>query len=376
MANKRDYYEILGTNKNASPEEIKKAYKDLAKKYHPDVSKDPNATEKFKEISEAYAVLSDTQKKAAYDRFGHDGFDQRYTQEDIFRGFDSDIFRDIFGSRVSDFDNIFDMFFGNRQGHRERERRGSDLRYDLEITLKEAASGTKKTFSIMKKAECETCNGSGSKDGKTETCAVCDGHGVIMKTARIAFGTFSTTSTCNKCHGSGKIIKHPCSSCNGRGIENLKKDIEISIPSGVDTGFHLRLKDEGEAIKDGKSGDLYVVIGVEENEFFKRQENDIYVEIPITFSQAALGAKIDVTTLDGNVEMKIPQGAQSGTLFRLKDKGIKYINHNEHGDQYVQVKIITPTKTSKKQQEIFRQLEKEEEDSQKSFFQKLKNSLR
>lgn len=376
MAAKRDYYEILGISKNASFEEIKKAYKDLAKKYHPDVSKDLNATERFKEISEAYAVLSDSQKKTAYDRFGHDGFDQRYTQEDIFRGFDSDIFRDIFGSRFSDADNIFEMFFGSRQGHRERERRGSDLRYDLEITLKEAAFGTKKTFSITKKSQCETCSGSGSKDGKTETCNICDGHGVVMKTARIAFGTFSTTSTCNKCHGSGRIIKHTCSSCNGRGIENLKKDIEVNIPPGVDTGFHLRLKNEGEAIKDGGPGDLYVVIGVEENEFFKRQENDLYVGIPITFSQAAIGAKIEVPTLDGNVEMKIPPGTQSGTLFRLKGKGIKYVNHNEHGDQYVQVKIITPTKTSKKQQELFKQLEKEEENSQKSFFQRIKDSLR
>lgn len=374
MTSKRDYYEILGISKGASKEEIKRAYKDQAKKYHPDVSKDSNATEKFKEISEAYAVLSDDQKKSAYDQYGHAGFDQRYTQEDIFRGFDSDIFSDIFGSSFGDSDSIFDMFFGN-QHRRSRERKGADLRYDLDLTLKEAAFGVQKNINIHKQEECKICKGTGSKDGKLDTCNQCNGQGVVMRTARIAFGTFSTTSTCDKCHGAGKLIKNVCKECNGSGLNKIKKEITVKIPAGVDNGFHLRLKNEGNSIRNGKSGDLYIVINVEDNQFFKRKGNDVYIDIPITFSQATLGTKIEIPTLDENVEMKIPSGTQSGTVFRLKDKGIKYIDHHEHGDQYVQISLVTPNKLNKKQQELFKQLEKEEENSQKNLFQKIKESL-
>lgn len=375
MTTKRDYYEILGVSKKASKEDIKKAYKELAKKYHPDVSKEKDSTEKFKEISEAYAVLSDDSKRNTYDQFGHTGFDQRYTQEDIFKGFDFGIFDEIFGSRgfgrgFGDFSDVFESFFWSP---RQRERRGSDLRYDLDVSLKEAAFGTTKTVNINKLEECETCNGTGSKDGKLDRCETCNGHGVITKTSRIAFGTFTTTTTCNKCHGTGKVIRNVCNSCNGTGIKKLKKELEIKIPAGIDNGSSLRLKGQGNSIKGGKSGDLYIVINVEENEFFKRQENNIYVKIPITISQAALGTKIDVPTLDGDVEMKIPPGTQSGTLFRLKGKGIKN-DYNGIGDQFVEVNIIMPSKLNKKQVELFRELEKEEK-SQKGFFSRLKDSL-
>ncbi len=374
MTSKRDYYEILGISKNSSKDEIKRAYKEMAKKYHPDVSKEPDASEKFKEISEAYAVLSDDNKKAAYNQFGHSGFDQRYSEEDIFRGFDSDVFNDIFG-RSSGFESIFDMFFsGGSRGH--SERRGQDLRYDLEINLKEAAFGTSKTITINKLEECNTCYGTGSQDGKLNRCDNCNGHGIISKTSRIAFGSFTTTTTCNKCRGAGKIIKNACISCNGSGLKKIKKEIEIEIPSGVDTGSHLRLKNEGNSIKDGSSGDLYIVIHVEDNEFFKRHGNNVHVKIPITFSQAALGTKLDVPTLDGNVEMKIPPGTQQGTIFRLRGKGIKNMEYDGRGDQLVEVNLTTPTRLSKRQQELFKDLEKEEEEPQKSFFSRLKESLK
>jgi molecular chaperone DnaJ len=373
MTTKRDYYEILGVNKNASKEEIKKSYKELAKKYHPDVSKDSNATEKFKEISEAYAVLSDDQKKSTYDQFGHSGFDQRYTQEDIFRGFDSDIFGDIFGD--GNFNNIFDMFFGG-DGRRQRERRGSDLTYKLEITLKEAYQGINKVISFHKIEECETCHGSGSKDNKFETCNVCNGRGVVMRTARTAFGTFSTSSPCHKCHGAGQMIKNPCQKCDGQGIIRAKKEIDVKIPAGVDIGSHLRLRGEGNSVKNGKPGDLYVIVDIEEHEFFKRQNSDIYVRVPITITQAVLGTKLDIPTLDGEVEMKIPAGTQTDTKFRLKNKGMKNIEYGGYGDQFVEIYITTPTKLNKKQQELFKELSKEEENSQKTLFQKIKDSLK
>ncbi|MBI2670614.1 molecular chaperone DnaJ [Candidatus Woesearchaeota archaeon] len=379
MTTKRDYYEILGVGKNASKEEIKKAYKELAKKYHPDVSKEANAAEKFKEISEAYAVLSDDQKKSTYDQFGHSGFDQRYSQEDIFRGFDFDIFNEIFGRGSGrgfhEFDNIFDMFFDSSRG-RPRERRGNDLRYDLEISLKEAAFGTKKTINITKLDKCDNCNATGSKDGKLDRCSNCNGHGMVSRIARTPFGTLTTSTTCNRCHGTGQITKNVCNICNGEGLKKVRKELEVEIPQGVDTGSTLRLKAEGNSVKGGRSGDLYIVVHIQENEFFKRKENDIYIKVPITFTQAALGTRIEIPTLDGSVEMKIPPGTQSGTLFRLKGKGIKDIEHNGYGDQYVEVNIVTPSKLSKKQIELFKELEKTELDTQKSFFQRLRDSLK
>ncbi|MBI2110768.1 molecular chaperone DnaJ, partial [Candidatus Woesearchaeota archaeon] len=311
---KRDYYEILGISKAASLDEIKKAYKNLAKKYHPDISKDKNTEEKFKEISEAYAVLSDNTKRSQYDQFGHAGFYQRYTQEDIFRGFDFNIFDEIFG-RHSGFDDVFDMFFGRS---RQRQRRGSDLRYDLEISLKEAAFGTEKAITLEKELQCNSCKGTGAKDGILEECSKCDGSGQFTQTKRTPFGIFTTSAPCNKCQGSGQVIQDPCSECRGKGLLKKNKKIEVKIPAGVDTGTQLRLKGEGEAVRNGITGDLYVYLFVKKDDTFERRGNDLYTIIPITFSQAALGGSVKVPTLEKEVEMKIPSGTQSETLFRLK----------------------------------------------------------
>ena len=351
---KRDYYEILGVNKNASKEEIKKAYKKLAMKFHPDVSKDKDAEAKFKEVSEAYAVLSDDAKKGQYDQFGHNAFDQRYSQEDIFRGFD-------FGSIFEEFgvggDNIFDMFFGG--GRRTRQRRGNDLRSDLTIAFEEAASGIERAINVHKQAICEKCDGTGAKDKEVDECKECRGQGRIRKSMRTPFGSFTQTTTCGACGGEGLVAKYKCSRCNGSGTESANKKIKVKIPAGVETGSTLRVSGEGEAVKGGKAGDLYVVIHVKEHDFFKRENDDIHVEANISFSQAALGDITSVKTLEGEVKLKIPAGTQSGTVFRLKGKGMPNINGYSRGDQYVIVNVKTPEKLNKRQTELFIDMAKE-----------------
>src|SRR3989344_3829562 len=292
---KRDYYDILGISKNASKEEIKKAYKKLAMKYHPDVSKEKDSSEKFKELSEAYAVLSDDQKRSTYNQFGHDGFDQRYTQEDIFRGFDfSSVFDEIFGESFSG-DSIFDMFFGSDR--RARRRKGNDLRYDLTIDFEDAAFGTKKEITINKDAICDSCNGTGAEHGNMVNCDACNGRGVVTRTQRTPFGMFSTSTTCRNCHGQGQIAKNDCKTCRGRGIVKESKKIKVTIPAGINNGQFLRLRGEGEAVKDGINGDLFVVVNVKPHKFFTRDENDLHLEVPISYSQAVLGTSIEVPTL-------------------------------------------------------------------------------
>ena len=360
---KRDYYEILGLAKTASQDEIKSAYKKLAKRYHPDVSKEDGASEKFKEISEAYAVLSDNNKKTQYDQFGHAGFDQRYSQEDIFRGFDFDIFDEIFG-RASGADNIFDMFFGGSR--QQRQRRGSDLQYSIKISLKEAAFGVTKDINLNKKVKCKECDGTGAKDKELEICPTCKGSGYSTSTRRTPFGYFSTTGVCSKCNGKGRYVKNECKHCNGSGLINETKKLSVKIPAGVDTGSILRIKGEGESIKNGITGDLFLVIQLEKDEDFERREDDIYYKILITFSQAALGTSIKVPTLDNEVTMKIPSGTQSGTIFRLKGKGIKHLDYNSNGDQYVEVFVKTPAKISKKEKQLFEELSKVEVKPDKS----------
>lgn len=349
----KDYYEILGVSRNAPKEEIKKAYKKLAMKYHPDVSKDKDAEERFKEISEAYAVLSDDTKRQQYDTFGHQAFDQRYTREDIFRDFNFDeIFREFgFG------DSIFDIFFGGGR----RRKRGSDLQYELEINLEEAAFGAEKEISISNFVKCPDCDGTGAKNKETEECSECDGRGQIRKTQRTIFGMFTQTSTCRNCNGAGTIPKYACNTCLGSGVVKKKKSIKVKIPAGVDNGSMLRLHGEGEFVKDGGSGDLYVVIYIKPHKIFERDGNDIILEVPITFSQAALGCKLSVPTLNGSIKLNIPPGTQSGTVFRLKGKGIKYLNSNKLGDQHVKVEVKTPTKLTKRQRALFEELSKEED---------------
>ena len=348
MATKRDYYEILGLSKTASKDDIKKTYRNLALKHHPDrvaVDKKKEAEERFKEISEAYAVLSDDQKRAQYDQYGHAGIDSRYSSEDIFRSADfGSIFEDL-GAGGGIFDDIFENFgiFGQGAGRSSRRpRRGSDLQYDIEITFEEAAFGAERTVTIPRYETCHECKGDGAKPGtKKQVCGACGGSG--KTTAQHAFG-FIVTATCSKCRGEGSIIKTACPKCSGSGKVAVERKIHVKIPAGVGDGSRLRLSGEGESgIKGGPKGDLYVVIYVKPHQIFSRHENDILCEEPINFVQAALGAEIEVPTLEGKVRMTIPSGTQSGKIFRLKGKGIVDLHGAGRGDEHVRVIVETPT---------------------------------
>ncbi len=369
---KKEYYEILGINKDASKEEIKKAYKRLAKQYHPDLNKEKGSEEKFKELSEAYAVLNDDNKRNIYDQYGHAGFDQRFTQEDIFRSTNfNDIFSEIFGNHFSDFfsgNSIFDMFSGGSS----RKDIGRDLRYDLDIDFMEAVNGTEKEIIIGKLDECSNCDGTGSEDNELEECSNCNGTGQIRKTAKIMFGMFTQVTTCKNCNGQGEVIKNKCKSCNGKGIIRKNKKIKIKIPAGADSGMSLRVSNEGDAGRDGY-GDLYIVLHVKESKIFERENNDVIIKIPISFSQAALGDKTKIPVLDGKKEIKIPAGIESGTILRLSGYGIKDVNGYGKGDQLVKVEIKTPKKLSKKEKELFVKLKQLE--SKKGFFDKIKERV-
>ncbi|MAG47308.1 molecular chaperone DnaJ [archaeon] len=346
---KNDYYEILGVNKDSSKEEIKKAYKKLAKKYHPDLNKEEEASEKFKEISEAYAVLSDDDKKQTYDNYGHDGFDQRYSQEDIFRGADFDsIFQDIFRGQGG-FGGIFDNIFG---GGRQRTK-GNDLSFNLEISFKEAALGVKKKIKLPKKVKCEDCEGTGAKNGKLTTCNVCKGNGQVRRVTRIAFGAFTQVSTCYNCKGYGKMAKEKCGSCKDGLIEKVK-EITINIPEGVDDGNTLRVENEGEEVRGLEAGDLYVVINVDEDDVFERKGSDLFLDYYISFPQAVFGTTLSVPTLKDKIKVKVPSGTQSGTVFRVKDSGVKNLNGYGSGDLYVKTNVKTPTKLSSKQSKLLK----------------------
>lgn len=346
----KDYYDILGVGRDASKEEIKKAYKKLAKKYHPDLNKDKNAAEKFKEINEAASVLGDDKKREQYDRFGttegFGGFD--------FGGFDFTNFGSSF-----DFGDIFDTFFGSGKQRRRSSYRGADLRYDIEISLEEAASGVKKHIVIPRYEKCGKCAGSGvaSKSG-VKTCGECGGSGYVRKSSRTPFGMFTQTSTCRRCGGEGRVIKDPCPICDGEGRVEKSSKIELSVPPGVHTGTNLRLEGKGEAgVKGGRSGDLYVVVHVLEHEIFQRRGNDLYCSVPLSFVTATLGGMIEVPTLNGMAKLKIPPGTQTSTLFKLRGKGIKGL-HGGSGDEYVKVIVEVLRKLSSKQKKILKELEK------------------
>ena len=360
MAEKRDYYDVLGVSKDSSKDAVKKAYRKLAMKYHPDRNKEPDAEDKFKGISEAYGVLSDDEKRQKYDRFGHAGIDSSYTQEDIFRNINFD---DIFGGGGGGFGNsIFEMFFGGgaRSARRAGPRRGSDLRTDIEITLEAAYKGIKTNVTFPRLERCKTCDGSGAKPGtSSSTCSTCNGSGQMSISKRTPFGQFTSVTTCNKCRGDGTIIDSPCSDCKGRGLVQKIKKISVKIPAGVDTGSRLRIAGEGEAgEKGGPSGDLYVVIHVKPHKTFIRQGTDIICEVPISFPQAALGDKIKVPTLNGKVKMNVPSGTQSGTVFRLKGKGMTDLGGYGNGDEHVRVIVETPKKLTKKQKELLEEFER------------------
>jgi len=375
MPEKKDYYDILGLKKGAGTDEVKQAYKRLAKKYHPDISKEENAEEKFKEILEAYQVLSDPQKKKSYDQFGHafEGF-QGFQG---FRGFGARNFEfdfsDVFGGLGGMFGEGFGDIFREAFGARTRAaRRGTNIRYDLNISFEEAAFGTEKEISIERIEECAKCGGKGGFGEKQ--CQHCEGKGRIVRQQRTPFGVFATQSTCGQCNGSGMSYEKTCNECRGKGMHASKKKINVKVPAGIDTGNHLRLQGQGNAgSKGGGAGDLFVVIFIEPHEVFKRDGVDIYAEVPISFGEAVLGAKVEVPTLKGNAIITIPVGTQTGTIFRLKGKGIRQLGGTGFGDAYVKAIVQTPKKMSKKYRQLIQEMAKEEslQKERKSFFQKI-----
>ena len=363
---KRDYYEILGLNKNASKAEIKKVYRKLALKYHPDKNPDKTAEEKFKEISEAYAVLYDDEKRNMYDQYGHTGIDQRYSYEDIFRGADfGDIFRGAGFDFGINFNDIFERFFGHRTGfEREssRRRRGMDLRLSIEISLEDAYNGLETEIDVPRTETCDTCNGSGAKPGTSpKKCPQCNGTGQLKQSRRTAFGMFTQISTCTKCHGQGTTIEEYCHRCNGRGTIQRTRSIELKIPRGVENGSHLRLTGEGEAgAVGGRSGDLYVVVNIKKHPKYNKRGMDLHMIKQISFPEASLGAKIEVETLDRGFEkLKIPEGTQNGEIFKINKKGMPSLHGRGYGDLYLEVHVTTPRKLSRKAKKLLEELDKE-----------------
>ena len=361
MSTKRDYYDVLGVDKSADATAIKKAYRKLAMKYHPDKNPgDKEAEEKFKEINEAYEVLSDETKRRNYDQFGHEGVNgQGFGGAggfggQGFGGFD-DIFGDIFG----------DMFGGGFSGgSRQRRRgpeRGADIKQRVNISFEEAAFGKKVQVKINRSEECDQCHGSGAKPGTSKkTCPTCHGSGQVQSVQRTPFGNIASTRTCSTCNGEGEVIDSPCSKCHGKGSIRKTKTIEVDIPAGIDNGQMIKLGGQGElGTRGGPRGDLYIEVNVQSHPIFTRDGYDVYLEMPITFAQATLGDKIQVPTLDGKVEYEVPEGTQTGTVFRLKGKGIPKLKSNVRGDQYVKVTVEIPKKLNEKQKELVREFAKE-----------------
>ena len=359
MSTKRDYYDVLGVDKSADATAIKKAYRKLAMKYHPDKNPgDKEAEEKFKEINEAYEVLSDETKRRNYDQFGHEGVNgQGFGGAggfggQGFGGFD-DIFGDIFG----------DMFGGGFSGgSRQRRRgpeRGADIKQRVNISFEEAAFGKKVQVKINRSEECDQCHGSGAKPGTSKkTCPTCHGSGTVQSVQRTPFGNIASQRTCSTCNGEGEINESPCNKCHGKGSVRKTKTIEVDIPAGIDDGQMIKLSGQGEVgEKGGPRGDLYIVVNVQKHEIFTREGYDVYIEMPIRFTQAALGDKLEVPTLDGKVSYNLPEGTQTGTVFRLREKGIPKLRSNSRGDQYVKVIIDTPKKLNDEQKELLRKFD-------------------
>jgi molecular chaperone DnaJ len=358
MAEKRDYYEVLSVSKNASKDEIKDAYRKLALQFHPDRNKAPDAEEKFKEISEAYAVLSDDEKRQQYDALGHPGFDQRYTSEDIFRGADfSSIFRDL------GFGDLFRSFFGGGfgGGFAERMNRGQDLAYDLEITLEEAAKGTEKEIEIPRTEKCDVCHGSGASPGTSpRTCPRCNGAGKIQHMRKSSFAMYVQVTPCPTCRGKGTLIDSPCKNCRGSGLVKKRRRITVKIPLGIDEGYQLRLRGEGEMAPNGdEPGDLYVQVHVIPNELFMREGDDLMHVLIISYPQAALGGEVSVPTLEGPTTVRIRPGTQSGETIQLKGKGMPHFRGYGRGDLLVRVGIAVPEKLTPQQRTLLEQLAKE-----------------
>jgi molecular chaperone DnaJ len=369
----KDYYKILGVEKGASKEDIKRAYKKLAKKYHPDLNKESDATERFKEINEAAEVLADDSKRSQYDQYGDA---DAFKQASGFQGFDPrDFGFSNMGDFGGDFGDIFDMFFGRGfSGRGGRNSRGSDLRLDIQISLEEVASGVEKTVSLERLEKCDRCDGTGATSGSDiVTCQTCGGSGRVVMTKRTPFGMFQTTATCSTCNGEGRVVKSPCPICGGKGRKNNRAKIKINIPAGVDDGMRLRVSGEGEAgVRGAPQGDLYVLIHVKEHDVFTRQEDDLYVEVPISFSQAALGDVIEVPTIEGKASLRIPSGTQSHTIFRIRGKGIPHVQASGRGDEQVRIIVQVPEKLTKKQTDLIKELQKESgETPSQNFLKKI-----
>ena len=360
--NKRDYYEILGVDKNASEADIKSAFRKLAKKYHPDVSKEENAADKFKEAQEAYAVLSDAEKRKKYDQFGHNAFNTAGGGFSGFDGFDfgsmSDIFEDLFGG----------MGFSSGRNSRNSNspRKGTDILYRMTIDFEEAVYGTKKDIKIDVEENCSDCDGKGGFNSKT--CSECRGSGTITSEQRTMFGSFLTKTTCPYCHGQGTTYEKRCETCHGHGKVDAKKTITVTVPAGIDDSNRLRIAGKGAAgTNGGPNGDLYIEFTVREHDFYQRDEDDIYIELPLPITEAVLGAKKEVPTLYGNVDLTIPAGTQSGNKMRLRGKGVENVNTKRKGDMYVITNVIIPEKLTREQKKLFEELSTTTLDNNKEF---------
>jgi molecular chaperone DnaJ len=383
MPDKRDYYDVLGVDKGADEKEIKKAYRKLAMKYHPDVSEDEEATEKFKEISEAYAVLSDSEKRSTYDQFGHAGMDG-FSNEDIFRNVNFDDIFQGFGGGSFDMGNIFEMFGFGGGSHRGGygPQRGSDVYEEVSISLEEAAAGLEKDLTVRHNITCPTCNGSKSEPGSNpETCQTCGGTGQVKQVTNTILGQMMNVRPCKDCGGEGKIITEPCEYCNGKGKVREDKFISIQIPAGVESGSRLRVPGEGNAGDvDGGYGDLIVQIIVKPHKYFEREGANLYFDQQISFVQASLGDTIDIPTIEGGeIELKIPPGTQSGTVFRLRGQGMPMMRRKSKGNMYVTANVVVPQKLNEEQKELleeFGRISGEEiHKYEKGFFDKVKEAI-
>lgn len=383
MAEKRDYYDVLGVQKGCSDDELKKAYRKMAKKYHPDLNpNDKEAEKKFKEVNEAYEVLSDPTKKAKYDQFGHAGVDPSYGGGG---GFDAGGFGGFSG--FGDMGDILEGFFngafgGGRTSNPNAPRRGQDIRANINISFMDACKGKTAEVRVNRMEVCKDCNGTGAKSGtSSRTCPECHGKGTVKVSQRTPFGMISQTKTCSRCGGKGKIIDNPCPKCSGQGRVRVTKTQEINIPAGIDDGQTLQISGQGDAgINGGPAGNLNVNITVRPDPIFERDGFDIWTEIPITYTQATLGDDITVPTIDGKVQYSVPEGTQTGTVFRLRDKGVKKLQRSGRGDQYVRVIVEVPSNLTKKQKELLKEFESSLDEKnykkRKSFFDKIKDSFK
>ncbi|AMB93253.1 molecular chaperone DnaJ [Aerococcus christensenii] len=379
MAGKRDYYDVLGVSKDASQKEIKQAYRQLAKKYHPDLNKEPGAEEKYKEVTEAYEVLGDEKKRQQYDQFGHAGANggfgggsYQYSSQG-FSGFD-DIFSQFFGGGGG-----FGGYSSGRQANAPRQ--GDDLQYTLDLKFEEAVFGTEETIRYKREEACHSCEGTGAKGGSgKETCSQCHGQGIVQQVRNTPFGQMATQTTCPNCQGTGEVIVEKCTSCGGSGREEKNHTVKVKVPAGVEDGQSIRLSRQGNAgYNGGPNGDLYVVFSVQPSDIYNRKGAQISIELPINFAQAALGDEVEVPTVHGKVKLKVPAGTQSGDVIRLRGKGAPILNRDQMGDQLVHVRVVTPKSLNEKQKEALRAYAKASGDNvteaEKNFFDKLRDAF-